>query len=193
MSVLHRNWAYWLATVGAAGLVASLWAPWYTFRIPAAAIAGAAQLSSQFGAFGPLVQEGANLLHNLGPIQLTAWDVLKQVPIMLILTGGAGGGLAMLALTGRAQGAGRLVAWAGGVALAFAAFRTLVVPYPTSGVHATWGAYMAVLCAAALLVGGLFGYVGEESESSWTPPPGFGEHAPLPFSPADSVPPPSSS
>ena len=192
MSPPRRNWSYWLASVGAAGLVGSLWAPWYTFRIPAAAFAGAEQLSGQFGAFGPLVREGANLLHNLGPLNLTAWQVLQQVPIVLVLAGGAGGGLALLALTDRARGAGRLVAWAGGVALAFAAFRTFVVPYPTSGLHAAWGAYTAVVSAVALLVGGLFGYVAEESESSWTPTPGFGEQASVPWSPAESVPPPSS-
>jgi hypothetical protein len=60
-------------------LLLSLWLPWYSFQIPAGVLNQAEQAGSQFGALAPLIQRGADLLRQLGPQHLTAWDVFHQM------------------------------------------------------------------------------------------------------------------
>ena len=192
MAALRRTWAYPLAALGAVGLASSLWLPWYSFTVPDRIISGAEQLSGQAGVLGPLLRQGAEELRNLGPVHVKAWDVLHQIPIVLVLAAGAGGALALLAATGRARGAGRAIAWAGGIALAFAAFRALWPPDFHGLLHTAWGAWLAVASAAAVLVGGLLGGKGEEAAEEWSvaAPSQLRTAATPSWSTASSVPPP---
>ena len=47
-----------LADAGSAGLLVSLWLPWYSFRIPGFAIDQADALAGQFGVLAPLIRQG---------------------------------------------------------------------------------------------------------------------------------------
>jgi hypothetical protein len=57
MSTGRRIWAYAVAAVGSAGLIVSLWLPWYSFRIPGFAIDQAEQVGQQFGILAPLIRQ----------------------------------------------------------------------------------------------------------------------------------------
>ncbi len=189
-------WAYPLAALASAGVVVSLWLPWYSFTVPAQALDRAEALSSQFGILGPLVRQGAEVLRHLGPVHLTAWQALKQVDVGLALVGGVAAALALLVLAGRAAGVARVLAWAGALALALAAYRTWFAPGPSGVLHATWGAYLANVCAATLLLAGLVARSAEnrdaESPALASPVPSVAGDPSIGWSTARSVAPPGS-
>ncbi len=189
-------WAYPLAALASAGVVVSLWLPWYSFTVPAGALDRAEALSSQFGILGPLVKQGAELLRHLGPVHLTAWQALKQVDVGLALVGGVAMALALLVLADRAAGVARVLAWAGPAALALAAYRTLFPPGPSGALHATWGAYLADVCAVVLLVAGMVARSAEdrdvESPAVASPVPTAAGDPSIGWSTAGSVAPPGS-
>lgn len=165
----RRMWGYAMAALGSAGMLVSLWLPWYSFRIPAAAIDQAESLAQQFGTLGPLIRQGAEVARNLGALHLTAWQILHQADIFIAIAAAAAGGLALLACSGRALGAGRFIAVAGAIGLAVAGYRTLSPPGPDSLLHPAWGAWLAVACGVAVLAGGLVAAI-EDSEPEWTAP-----------------------
>jgi hypothetical protein len=151
----RRPWAYAISALGGLGLLLSLWLPWYSFRIPASVLNQAEQAGSQFGALGPLIQRGADLLRQLGPQHLTAWDVFHQIDVALALAGVVAAGLAALALTGRATGVSPVIAVAGAIAASLILYRLLKPPGPSEILHPAWGLWFALAVAGAIVVGGL--------------------------------------
>ncbi len=170
MPMGRRMWAYSLAALGSGGLLASLWLPWYTFRIPAAAINQAEQIGQQYGALGPLIRQAAEIARSLGPQHVSAWQVMHQADIFIAIAAAVAGCLALLVISGRAIGDGRLIATAGGVGLLVAGYRTFVPPGPSSLLHPAWGAWLAVASGALVVATGLLG-AGADDEPQWTPPP----------------------
>ncbi len=150
-----RRWPYALAALGAAGLLASLWRPWYSFTIPPAFIDQAEGVAGQFGALAPLITQGAEIARHLGVLQVSGWQVLNQIDIVLALLAGAAGGASLVSIGDRARGAGRLIAGAGTVAALLCAYRTIVPPGPTDLLHPATGAYLALGCSVAVIAGGL--------------------------------------
>src|SRR5947209_17132717 len=104
-----------LAAIGGVGLAISLWLPWYTIDLPQAALNTVSQLSQRLGALGPLVRSGAQLISQLGPFHITAWQAFKTTPDVLLVAAIIGGGLALLALGDRAGSTSQLTMLAGAV------------------------------------------------------------------------------
>ena len=191
MATRRPELGYVLAALGSAAVVLSLWFPWYTLRIPSTFIIDAEQLSQQFGAFGPLIRQGAELASHLGPIHVNAWQTFKQADVALAIAGVVAGGLSLLAYTGRANGTAAIVITGGVVALVVAAYRTVDPPGPSGLLHADWGAFVAVAGALATVVGGVVTRSGESrsgegSELGWAAVPQSSGQAPWeqPMSPA---------
>lgn len=159
----HRDLGYGLAALGSAGLAASLWLPWYSFQIPPGVLDQAVQSSRQFGILGPLVREGAELIRKLGPIHVTAWQVFHVMPALLLVVGVLGGGLSLLALTGRATGGARFVASVGLAGIVLTLYRYIERPAQSDVLHLAWGIYLALLGAACISAGGLIARAGERA------------------------------
>ena len=139
-------------------MLLSLWLPWYSFQIPAGVLNQAEQAGSQFGALAPLIQRGADLLRQLGPQHLTAWDVFHQIDVALAVAAvlaAALAALAALALTGRATGVSAVIAVAGAIAASLILYRLLKPPGPSEILHPAWGLWFALAGAGAIVVGGL--------------------------------------
>jgi hypothetical protein len=151
----RRTWPHALAALGAAGLLVSLWLPWYSFTIPPSFIDQAEGVAGQFGVLAPLITQGAELARHLGELHVSGWRVLNQIDIVLALLAGIAGGAALASITARASGAGRLIAGAGTVALVLCAYRTIIPPGPAGLLHADSGVYVALACSVAVLAGGL--------------------------------------
>jgi hypothetical protein len=151
----RRTWPYALAALGAAGLLISLWLPWYSFTIPPAFIDQAEGVAGQFGALAPLITQGAEIARHLGVLHVSGWRLLNQIDIVLALLAGAAGGASLVSISDRASGAGRLIAGAGTAALLLCAYRTIVPPGPADLLHPAIGAYLALGCSVAVIAGGL--------------------------------------
>ena len=174
MNTERRTFGYWLAVLGAAGLIFSLWQSWYSFRIPGAVIDQAKQLAPQFGPIGSLIAQGAQIAQQLGTLHATAWQVYHVTPAILLLLGAVAGGLALLAITDRAESVGRIIAGAATIAAAIVLYR-LLSPAGSDGLlHPDWGIELALGSAAVALVGGLLSAAGEQPRTStgttWAPP-----------------------
>lgn len=144
-----------LAALGAAGLAASLWLPWYTVQIPQAALNSAVDMARQLGALGPLVTSGARMISQLGPFRLTAWQAFNTTPAVLLVAAVVGGGLALLALSDRAGNTSQLTALVGTVAVVLVGYRIVVPPGQGSFVHPAWAAYLALTSALVMVAGGV--------------------------------------
>jgi hypothetical protein len=174
----RRTSGYWLAVLGAAGLIFSLWQSWYSFRIPDAVVEQARQLAPQFGAFGSLIAKGAQFAQQLGTLHATAWQVYHVTPAILLLLGAVTGGLAVLAITEHAEAVGQVIAGAAMIAAAIVLYR-LISPAGADGLlHPAWGIELALGSATLALVGGLLSAAGERARTAtattWTPPqPGW--------------------
>jgi hypothetical protein len=197
MATARRTWASPLSAIGSAGLLCSLWLPWYTIRIPASVLDSVQQLAPQLGILGPFVSREAQAARSLGALHLTAWQALTQIDVALAIAAVLAGGLALLASAGRASGTGRLIGSAAGVALALTAYRILVPPGPNGVLHPAVGAYLCLACAAATALTGALGHAAEEGEPDWTAPASAwapasdgGAERPLPGSTSGSVAPP---
>jgi len=169
----RRTLGYWLAVLGAAGLIFSLWQAWYSFRIPGSVVDQAKQLAPQFGALGSLIAQGAQIVQRLGTLHATAWQVYHVTPAILLLLGAAAGGLALLALTERADSVGQIIAGAAMIAAAIVLYR-LISPAGSDGLlHPAWGIELALGSAALALAGGLLAAGGEQARVStattWPP------------------------
>jgi len=151
------NQGHLLAVAGGAGLAVSLWLPWYTVNIPQATLNSLAQASQQWGSLGGLIRSGTALLSQLGPFHLTAWDVFKTVPAVLLVVSIIGGGLALLALNDRAGDTTPLTMLAGAVGVLLVGYRIASPPGSGSFVHPAWGIWLALLSATATLAGGYIG------------------------------------
>ena len=143
-----------LAAVGGAGLAASLWLPWYSVQISQAAVNSITQSAQQLGALAPLVRTGAQLLNQLGPFHVTAWQVFKTTPAVLLVVAVIAGGLAVLALTDRAGNTSQITMLAGALGAVLVGYRIAVPPGQGSFVHPAWGIYLALVSTLLMLAGG---------------------------------------
>jgi hypothetical protein len=170
----RRTSGYWLAALGAAGLIFSLWQSWYSFRVPGSLVEQAKQLAPQFGPMGALIAQGAQFAQQLGTLHATAWQVYHVTPAILLLLGAVIGGLSLLAITERADAVGQIIAGAAMIAAAVVVYR-LISPAGSDGLlHPAWGIELALGSAALALVGGLLSAAGEQTHAAttttWTPP-----------------------
>jgi uncharacterized membrane protein YtjA (UPF0391 family) len=193
MAQARETQGHALATLGAVGLVASLWSPWYSFRIPGSVLDQAVQSAQQYGVLAPIISQGAALVRQLGPIQVNAWQVFTATPAALLVVGVIAAGLSLLTLAGRATGVSRIVVRVGVAGLVISLYRLAVRPAPSDILHAAWGLDLALAANIAVIVGGLLGGMGEREHArapatvEANPPPGA---AAWPV--ATSVPPPRS-
>jgi hypothetical protein len=170
-----------IAALGAAVLAISVFLPWYGVTVTASGVASAQQelttVAQQYG--NPAFQTGANQLgtefNSLAGRQLatlSAHQVLKDVSrILLVLAG-----LALLAsllrlagFTGLLEGGGGQIAVAGGLAVLFVLYRMLSPPGAQTdlvSLSLSWGAWLALLSAAAIVVGGVLAASGPTRRNS---------------------------
>ncbi len=182
-----------LAALGAAGLAASLWSPWYTFQFPQALVNETDGAATQMGAFGQFLARGAQLLRALGPYHVTAWQLFTTGPALVLALSVIAGGLALLALTGRAANVGQIIAGAGAGGFLLVFYRVLVRPGPGGLLHMSWGLYLALGAALAVMAGGVLSVRAErEVEHEPIAADPFGVASPVPAAavPGDSIAPP---
>ncbi len=178
-----------MAVAGAGVLAVSLWLPWYSFRIPAAAVDSAVSLAHQLGILGPLVTQAAQVINHLGPLHVSAWKVYTTLPIVLVVCATIGGALALLSLTERASGVGQLLVLAGVVGIALILFRLVAPPLNGLLLHPTWGLFLALAGSVAMGAGGAIANRDERSFAEADPALVGG---PSSWSTIHSVPPPAS-
>src|SRR5437588_9477485 len=135
----RRALGHLLAALGSICLIASLWLPWYSFQLPGSAF--------------------------LLPVHVTAWQVFTVTPAVLLAVGVVGGGLSLLALTGRAAGFARVVARVGVTGTVATLYRVAAPPAQSDLLHTAWGLYLALAGGAAVLAGGLVALAGERAEN----------------------------
>ena len=193
MNLERRTRGYWLAVLGAAGLIYSLWQSWYSFRVPGSVIDQAEQFAPRFGEMGSLIRQGAQIVAQLGTLHATAWQVYHVTPDILLLLGAIPGGLGLLAITERANGVGPMIAVAAMIAAAIVAYRLISPAGPDGLLHPAWGIELALGSAALALAGGLVAAADEKATApvtatwiaaqpaAWSSPPRAPD--PGPFSP----------
>ena len=177
------NAGHAVAATGGAALAASLWLPWYSIHIPQAAIDSVVQMSQQLGALGPLVRSGAQLINQLGPFHVTAWQAFSTTPAVVLGAAIIGGGLALLALTDRAGSTSQLTMLAGIVAALLVGYRIAVPPSQSGFVHPAWGTYLALVSALAMLAGGALAGRDQASDEPMLMAPGSPAHPVMPAAP----------
>lgn len=171
-----------LAAAGGLGLGVSLWLPWYSIHFPPAAVNSVVQMSQQFGALGPLMRAGAQLINQLGPFHVTAWQAFSTTPAVILGAAIIGGGLALLALAERAGSTSQVTMLAGVVGAVLVGYRIAVPPSQSSFVHPAWAIYLALLSALAMLAGGAL-----SASSNGEPEPMLNIARPAPYPPAPSA------
>jgi MFS family permease len=159
----------WTAAVGAAALLVALFLPWFGVDLP--------RFERRESSFSDGV---LNLLNTYsGNLRASGWDSLGWFVIVLALTAiGCGAWLAVANATARpvAQlvAASVLTATAGTVAFVVVALRALVFqPGPNDLVGLRYGAWLGLLAALALAVGGWWATKDDRTdapESAYTPP-----------------------
>ncbi len=156
-----------LAALGAGGALLSLWAPWYSFRIPQELLNRADALAGQAGFLGPFIHQVTQAARVVGPLHVTAWDAFRQIDIAVAVVSSVATILALLALTGRGTGAGRLTALAGSLVVVLAGYRVVHPPGPSGLLHVMWGAYAALACGVLTIVGGMLTARADERDERW--------------------------
>jgi hypothetical protein len=158
------------AALGAALLAVSVFFPWYGVSITASGAASAQQelatVAQQYG--NTAFQTGASQVGaEFGALAgrqlatVSAHDVLKDIgPILLILAAVSllASLLRLAGVTGLFDVGGGQIALAGGTAALFVLYRMLVHPAGQTdfvSLSLSWGAWLALLGAAAVVVGGL--------------------------------------
>jgi hypothetical protein len=151
----------WTAAVGAAALLVTLFLPWFRLELP--------QPSG-----GVL-----NLVRTIGDLDSSGWDALGWFVIVLVLGAvGCAGWLAVANATAgpvaQAVAASVLTATAGTSALLALVLRVVVFqPGPNDLIGTRYGAWLGLLAAAALALGGWWATKDERTdapESAYTPP-----------------------
>jgi hypothetical protein len=164
----RRTRGYWLAVLGAGGLICSLWQSWYSFQIPGSVVNQAEQLAPHFGQMGSLIRQGAQIVQQLGTLHATAWQVYHVTPDILLLLGAIAGGLGLLAITERANGVGQMITVAAIIAAAIVAYRLISPAGPDGLLHAAWGIELALGSTALALIGGLVAAADEKDPAPVT-------------------------
>jgi hypothetical protein len=210
MSEDHAPAGLLIAALGAAVLAISVFLPWYGVSITASGASVARQelaaVAQQYGNASLQAQAGTlgaefSLLagHELGTV--SAHQALGHVSLILLLLAGVGLLAALLRLAdmkGWLFATGNQVALVGGLAFFVVLFRILVTP--DSEMHAialtlSWGIWLALLSASAIVAGGLIAGAGLAQKRSSTkvgpgppqlvPPPSVRAISQTPLSPRD--------
>jgi hypothetical protein len=154
----------WTAALGAAGLVATAFMPWFGFRAPVQQ--------------GPLGDGVLNIL-NTYEFSSSPWDDLGWLTIavaVVTFTAGAWLPIATLAARPLAQqvAAGILAAFIGTFGFVILALRLLVFqPGPNDLITLRYGAYLGLLAALLIALGGWWAIKDDRTEapeSAYTPP-----------------------
>jgi hypothetical protein len=159
-----------LAAAGAAMLAVSVFLPWYAFRLTANGVATAQQglnsVAQQFGnsAFKGLVGTLGNSFGDLTGRQVgtvSAHQALKVINILLLLLAAIAFAVALMRLANPTQsGEGRgLLASVGVAAALLIVFRMVDRPAAPDDIFAvslSWGIWLALLSAAAIVAGDLW-------------------------------------
>jgi hypothetical protein len=182
-----------LALLAAGGLIADLSRGWYTFKVPAALLDRADQISSQLGALGPLVREGARELAASPPIGISAWRAFEGIDVTLLMIAIGVIAAAVLGMSGGVKGLGRLIALAGAIAGALVLYRIAKPPGPSELLSVADGAWIALLLAGGIVAGGVIAATGAGEASSAPAPRTPVEYVPQHLRQRESVPPPRSS
>jgi hypothetical protein len=189
---------YALAALGGLAGGGSLWVGWFSFTVPQAALLQVESYAHQFGSLQSYIQEGVERISQHGAFHLTAWEVMTGVPAVLLVVSAIAALVSLLALSGRADGVGRLLAWCGGIALALGAYRLVRPPGPSGVLHPSFGLYLSLIAAIATTAGGLLvgdghaGPLGSARVDGLPTAPGLLSAMPgTTWSEAPSVPPPS--
>jgi hypothetical protein len=154
--------------LGAAVLGISVFLPWYSVTLTQAGVESAQHtlgaVAQQFGnqsfrsAAGEVGARFGELAgHQLGT--LSAHDVLKDLSIVFLILAAIGLGAALLNLAGGARTGRGQIALVGLVAVLGVVFRMIFTPAPPEAVIALsldWGAWLALIGSAAMIVGDLW-------------------------------------
>jgi hypothetical protein len=164
-----------IAALGSAVLAVSVFLPWYGVSITASGAAAAQQqlagVAQQYG--NATLQTRANALgaefgsiagHQLATV--SAHDVLKDISVILLILAGISLLASLLRLAGLSglEAGGGQIALAGGVAALFVLYRMISPPGSQSqlvSLSLSWGIWLALLSAAAIVVGGLLSASGQ--------------------------------
>ena len=164
-----------IAALGAAALAVSVFLPWYGVGITASGAASAQQeLSSVAQQYGNATfQTGASKLGaefgSLAGRQLTtvtAHEALKDISAILLLLAGISLVASLLRLAGVSgllEAGGGQIALAGGAATLCVLFRMVAPPGSETdlvSLSLSWGIWLALLSAAAIVAGGLLSVSG---------------------------------
>jgi hypothetical protein len=150
----------WTAAVGGAGLLTTLFLPWFGIDLPPSTVAT------------PIVER-------VGDVTDSGWDTLGWVTLAFALAAiGCAAWLAIANVVARpvAQqvAAGVLTATAGTLAFVVLVLRTLLFqPGPNEFIGTRYGAWLGLLAALVLAVGGWWAIKDERTEapeSAYTPP-----------------------
>jgi hypothetical protein len=160
----RRQLGFAVAAVGSASLIASLWEPWYGFRIPGLIIHNAEQVARRFGMLEPVVRRAAEVARQAGGLHVNSWQLLTTSPAVLLVIGVVAGGLAVLAFAGRTTGVAGFVVGAAAIGVAVALYRFLKPPGPHGLLAPAWGIELALGSAVAVLAGGLLASTAERAK-----------------------------
>jgi hypothetical protein len=161
----------WIAAFGAAGLLVTLFLPWFGVQFPQQTV----HVQQQFGGGGVLNVLNTYAVDGWG----SGWDALGWLVIAIVLAAVAcAAWLALANATARpvAQlvAASVLTATAGTLAFVVVALRALAFqPGPNNLVVPRYGAWLGLLAALVLAVGGWWAIKDERTdarESAYTPP-----------------------
>jgi hypothetical protein len=158
-----------IAALGAAVLGVSVFLPWYGVSITASGAAAAQQqlagVAQQYGnaALQTKASELGAEFDSIAGRQLatvSAHDVLKRISLILLILAGLALLASLLRLAGMSglEAGGGQVALAGAVAALFVLYRMISPPgaqVDLVSLSLNWGIWLALLSAAAIVVGGL--------------------------------------
>jgi hypothetical protein len=165
-----------ISALGAAVLAVAVFLPWYGVSVTAAGTASAqhdlVSVAQQYGnaAFqteASRVGAEFNSLAGRQLVTLSAHQVLKDIgPMLLVLAGVSllASLLGLAGFTGLPWAGGGQIALAGSAAVLCVFFRMLEPPNPQTGLVSLslkWGILLALLGAAAIVVGGLLSPSGQ--------------------------------
>lgn len=165
-----------IAALGAAVLAVSVFLPWYGVSITASGAASAQQqlatVAQQYG--NSTLQANASQLgaefSSLAGRQLTtlsAHQALEDISVILLLLAGISFLASLLRLAGirgLLEAGGGQIAVAGGVAALFVLYRMVTPPGGQTdlvSLSLSWGIWLALLSAAAIVVGGFLSASGQ--------------------------------
>jgi len=180
MSAERPRYGPLVSGLGAAALGISVFLPWYSVTLTQSGVESAQQtlgaVARQYGnqnfqsAAGEVSAKFGELAgHQLGT--LTAHDVLKVLSIVFLVLAAIGLGAALLNLAGGARTGRGQIALVGLAAGLGVVFRMIDPPAPQEAVIALsldWGAWLALIGSAAMIVGDLWLGPGPEHQDAST-------------------------